>query len=53
MAAGVVAWRTNTGSSTYITQANGIKHTIAGITPPSASPPATSATGGNQSHHSR
>ena len=44
---------TNTCSSTYITQANGIKHTIAGTSPPSASPPATSATGGNQSHHSR
>ena len=44
---------TTTGWSTYITQANGIKHTIAGITPPSASPPATSATGGHQSHYSR
>ena len=44
---------TNTGYSTYITQANGIKHTIASITPPSASPPATSATRGNQSHHNR
>ena len=42
---------TNTGYSTYITQANGIKHTIANITPPSASPAATSATRGNQSHH--
>ena len=44
---------TNTGYSTYITQANGIKHTIAGITPPSASPAATSDTRGNQSHHNR
>ena len=41
------------GSSTYITQANGIKHTITGNTPPSASPPATSATGGHRNHHSR
>ena len=41
------------GSSTYITQTNSIKHTIAGNTPPSASPPVTSATGGHQSHHNR
>ena len=41
------------GSGTYITQANGIKHTIAGNTPPSASPPATSATGGHRNRHSR
>ena len=43
----------NTGYNAYITQANGIKHTIASITPPSASPPATSATRGNQSHHNQ
>ena len=43
----------NTGYNTYITQVHGIKHTIASITPPSASPPATSATRGNQSHHNR
>ena len=44
---------TNTGYNAHITQANIIKHTIASITPPSASPPATSATTGHQSHHNR
>ena len=44
---------TNTGYNAYITQANSIKHTIASITQPSASPPATSATRRNQSHHNR
>ena len=43
----------NTGYNAYITQANGIKHIIASITPPSALPLATSATRGNQSHHNR
>ena len=37
----------NTGYNTYITQANGIRHTIASINPPSVSPPATSATSRN------
>ena len=43
----------NTGYNACITQANGIKHIITSITPPSASPPATSATRGNQNHHNR
>ena len=43
----------NTGYNAYITQSNGIKHTIARITPPSASPTGTSATRGNQSHQNR